>query len=167
VSYLAKLLDDPNELLTLILATAGGIFALRRWTIDQKWRRVLHAHALVERFQQKPSTIKAFEILDVVDEEIDLEFPDKSKKPIKVTTDFLIGALSTFDQKEMNDEKEIAVRTILGDFFDDLGTFQSHIDSGLIKTKDIKPYLEYWIQELAGRGPVHDDPRFGSQVRQI
>lgn len=166
MSYLVKLLDDPKALLTLILATAGGIFALWRWTIDQKWRRVLHAQALVEKFQLKESTSKAFEILDVVDEEIEFEFPDKSKKPIKVTNDFLIGALSTFDQKDLNDESEIIIRSILGDFFDDLSTFQSHIDAGLIKTKDIKPYLEYWFQELTGKGRVHDDIRFGVQVHK-
>ena len=166
MSYIAQLLDDPKELLTLILATVGGTFALRRWAIDQKWRRVLHAQGLVERFQQKKSTIKAFEILNVVDEEIEFEFPNKSKKPVKITDDFLIGALSTFAQKEINDEKEDTVRTILSDSFDDLGTFQCHIDSGLIKTEDIKPYLEYWFQQLTGRGPVHDDKKLGIQVRK-
>jgi hypothetical protein len=164
VSYLAEFLDDPKELLTLILATGGGAFALWRWTVDQKWRRVLHAQSLIEKFFQKENTIKAIDVLDIVDEEVEFEFPDKSKKPIKLTNDFLIGALSTFDQKEINDEREIIVRAILDDFFEDLSIFQNHIDADLIKTKDIKPYLEYWIQELTGRGRVHDDTRFGVQV---
>lgn len=166
MSYLAKLFDDPKELLTLILATIGGIFALRRWAIDQKWRRVLHANALIEKFQQKRSTIQAFQIFDVVDEEIEIDFPDKSRRTVKITNDLLIEALSTFDQKELNDEREIAIRTILGDFFDDLGTFQSHIASGLIKVQDIKPHLEYWFRELTGRGRVHDDTRLGIQVQK-
>ncbi len=166
MSYLAKLLDDPKELLTLILATAAGIFALWRWTIDQRWRRVLHAKTLVEEFQQKDSAIKAFEILDIVDEEVEFEFPDKSNKSIRLTNDLLIGALSTFDQKEINDEREIVVRSILDGFFDDLSTFQSHIDTGLIKTRDIKPYLAYWFLELTGRGRVHDDARFALQVHK-
>jgi hypothetical protein len=119
---------------------------------------------LVEKFFQKESTIKALEILDIIDEEVEFEFPDKFKRPIKLTNDFLIGALSTFDQKQINDEKEIVARVILGDFFDDLSTFQNHVDAGLIKHKDIKPYLEYWFQELTGKGRVHDDPRFGVQV---
>jgi hypothetical protein len=164
VSYLSEFLDDPKEFLTLILATAGGIFALWRWTIDQKWRRVLHAYSLVEKFFEKENTIKAFEILDIIDEEVEFKFADESKRTIKLTNDFLIGAMSTFDQKQVNDEKEIVVRGILGDFFDDLSTFQNHIDAGLIRLKDIKPYLEYWFQELAGNGKVHDDPRLGVQV---
>jgi hypothetical protein len=164
VSYLAKFLDDPKELLTLILATAGGAFALWRWTIDQRWRRVLHAQSLIENFVQKKNTIDAFKILDIVDEEVEFELLEKSKKSIKLTNDFLIGALSTFDQKEINDEREIVVRNIFGNFFDDLSTFQNHIDAKLIKVKDIKPYLEYWFQELTGKGRVHDDARFGVQV---
>jgi hypothetical protein len=164
MSYLAKILDDPKELLTLILATVGGVFALWRWTIDQKWRRVLHAQSLIEKFQGKQNTINAFMILDVVDDDIEFEFPDKSKKPIKLTNDFLIGALSTFDQKEENDEPEYVVRAILGNFFEDLSTFQNHIDAGLMKLEDIKPYFEYWFQELTGKGRVHDDIRFGVQV---
>ena len=77
MSYLAKFLDDPKELLTLILATAGGTFALWRWTIDQRWRRVLHAQSLIENFFQKENTINAVKVLDIVDEDIDFEFPDK------------------------------------------------------------------------------------------
>jgi len=50
VSYFAQFLGDPRELLTLILATAGGAFALWRWTIDQRWRRVLHEQSLIEKF---------------------------------------------------------------------------------------------------------------------
>jgi hypothetical protein len=164
VSYFAKFLDDPKELLTLILAAAGGTFALWRWTIDQRWRRVLHAQSLIEKFFAKQNTIEACKILDVVDEEVEFEFPDKSKKPIKLTNAFLIGALSTFDQKELNDEGELVVRGILSNFFDDLSDFQNHIDARLIKRKDVKPYLEYWFQELTGTGRVHDEPKFGVQV---
>jgi hypothetical protein len=159
-----QFVEDHKELLTLALATAGGMFALWRWRVDQKWRRVPHAQSLIEKFRQKENTASALEILDVVDEEVEFEFPDKSKRPIKLTNDFLIGALSTFDQKEINEEPEIVVRIILDELFEDLSIFQNHIDAGLIKLKDIKPYLEYWIQELTGRGRVHDDIRFGVQV---
>jgi hypothetical protein len=164
VNYLAKFLDHPQELLTLILATAGGFFALWRWTVDQKWRRVLYAQTLLERFFQRESTVKSFDILDIVDEEVEFEFHDKPKKSIKLTNDLLIGALSTFDQKELNDENEIVVRATLDAFFGDLSTFQSHIEAGLIKISDIKPYLEYWFRELTANGKVHDDARFGVQV---
>jgi predicted nucleotidyltransferase len=164
VSCLATLLDDPKELLPIILATAGGGFALWRWTVDQKWRRVQHAQSLVEKFLDKRNTIKAFEILDTIGEvECESMYNLGKKETINITDKFLIGALSTFDQRTENDDNEIIVRDIFDDFFDDLGTFQSHIDTKLIKLKDIKPYLEYWIQELTGHGRVHN-VKFGNQV---
>jgi hypothetical protein len=164
VNYLAKFLDNPQELLTLILGTAGGAFALWRWTVEQKWRRVLYAQNLLEKFLQKETTLKAFDILDIVDEDVEFKFQDESKRPIKLTNDFLIGALSTFTEKELNDEREIVVRKIMSVFFDDLSTFQNHIEAGLIKPRDIKPYLEYWFQELTAKGRVHDDIRLAFQI---
>jgi hypothetical protein len=73
-------------------------------------------------------------------------------------TVFLIGALSTFDQKGGNTEKELIVRDILDDFFGDLSTFQSHIEADLIKLQDIRPYLECWMRELTGRGRLRKHP---------
>jgi hypothetical protein len=155
VGYLAKILEDPKELLTLILATAGGAFALWRWTIDQKWRRVQHAQSLIEKFHEQENTIKAFEILDTVGEvEFEPNNNSRRKETIDITDEFLIGALSTFDQKNENDDSELIVRSIFDYFFEDLSAFQSHIEADLIKIQDIQPYLEYWMGELTGRGRV-------------
>jgi len=159
------LIESHKELLFLMVATAGGAFALWRWFIDQRWRRVQHAQSLIKEFVAKDNTSKAFEILDSIGQ-IDFgDDPDRTRELI-VTNHFLIGALSTFDQKEENTENEMVVRMILDRFFEDLNTFQSHIDARLIKTTDIKPYLEYWLAELTGKGRVHDDIRFGIQVRK-
>jgi hypothetical protein len=164
VSYLAKILDDPKELLTLILATAGGVFALWRWTIDQKWRRVQHAQSLVKNFLEKKNTIKAFEILDTTGKvECTSNYDSKMEDTIDVTDEFLIGALSTFDQKDENDDKEVIIRDIFDSYFDELSTFQSHIETGLITLQDIQPYLEYWMLQLTGRGRIRS-PAFGQQA---
>jgi hypothetical protein len=164
VSGFITSLELHKDLLTIIVATCGGAFALWRWVVDQKWRRVQYAYALIKDFFEKPRTQQAFDILDTRDEEADFEISSDNTETICVTDDFLIGALSTFDQKGENDEKELIARAILDDFFGELSTFQHHIDAGLIKVTDIQPYLEYWILELLGRGRVHDDPKLGTQV---
>jgi hypothetical protein len=157
-------LEQHKELLALIVATIGGAFALWRWMVDQKWRRVQHAQSLVEKFLEKRNTIKAFEILDTIgDVECTSKYDAKKKETIDITDEFLIGALSTFDQKKENDESEIVIRDIFDDFFDDLSTFQGHIESGLIKLQDIRPYLEYWMGELGGHGRVRSTD-FADQV---
>jgi hypothetical protein len=158
-------LENHRELLTLGVLTIGGGFALWRWTVDQKWRRVQHAQSLVKEFLAKDTTNKAFEILDVTDEPVDFKTPNATEK-IEITDALLIGALSTFDQKNKNTQQELIVRTVLDAFFEDLSIFQSHIDARLIKLKDIKPYLEYYILELVGQGRCHNSPEFGKQVAE-
>jgi hypothetical protein len=161
MNTIVDFVENHKELLTLFLGTIGGGFALWRWTVDQKWRRVQHAQSLVKEFLAKDTTKLAFEILDVTDEPVDF----KTEK-IEITDTFLIGALSTFDQKNKNDPQELIVRTVLDAFFEDLSIFQSHIDARLIKLRDIKPYLEYYILELVGQGRCHNSPEFGKQVAE-
>lgn len=164
VSFLGHL-ERHKELLTLVVVTAGGCFALWRWKVDQKWRRVQHAQSLIKEFLDKETTAKAFEVLDVADEPVDFKTPNGTEK-IEITDNFLIGALSTFDEKDKNTDQELIVRTVLDAFFEDLSIFQSHIDARLIKLKDVKPYLEYYIMELAGKGRCHNSPKFAKQVAE-
>jgi len=56
-------LNHFKDLLTLLLASMGGAFALWRWMVEQKWRRVQHAQSLIKTFHERPNTIKAFEII--------------------------------------------------------------------------------------------------------
>lgn len=154
-----------KELLALAVGSVGGSFALWRWMVDQKWRRVQYAQALIKEFLEKTTTNKAFDILDVSDEEIEFKTGHGNKtKTILITDRFLIDSLSTFDQKTKNTPQELIVRTVLDAFFEDLNIFQNHVDTGLIKLNDIRPYLEYWIKELVGQGRCHKSVVFGKQV---
>jgi hypothetical protein len=47
-----------------------------------------------------------------------------------------------------------------GDFVQTTGASSAR----LIKLKDIKPYLEYYILELVGQGRCHNSSEFGEQV---
>ena len=157
-------LTNHKELLALGVGSVGGAFALWRWMVDQKWRRVQYAQSLIKEFLEKNTTVEAFNILDVSDEEVEFSGQNSKTKKILITDTFLIGALSTFDQKTKNTPKELVVRIILDGFFDDLNIFQNHVDTGLIKLRDLRPYLEYWIKELVGQGRSHKSAFFGQQV---
>ena len=161
-----RLVEEHKEFATLALATVGGSAAIWRWMVDQKWRRVQHAQSLIKEFLAKNSTRQAFDILDVIDEELPFPTDQSETKRILITDDFLIGALSTFDQKPHNNPDELTVRIALDAFFEDLNIFQSHIDAGLIKLKDIRPYLEYRMKELVGKGRCHKNEKFGKQVAE-
>jgi hypothetical protein len=164
MSELLAFLNANKDSLTIVAGTIGGGFALWRWTIDQKWRRVQYAQSLIKEFMNNENTRKAFEILDTEGEVIFLkEHGAKKKTTIEINDDFLNHALSTFDQQSENSDEEIIVRDLLDSVLNELGIFQSHIDAKLIKPEDIKPYLEYWVRALSGRGHVRGS-KFAKQV---
>jgi hypothetical protein len=149
VNELLTFLKENKEAFATLAAMIGGAFALWRWIIDQRWRRVQYAQTLIRDFIEKDYTKKAFELLDT-DGPVDF-VTDGEKITINITDEFLIGALSTFDQKTDNTAEELVVRDICDEFFGDLSIFQSHIEAGLIQLKDISPYLEYWMRTLSGQ----------------
>jgi len=146
---------ELKELVAFVVAVVGGSFALWRWIIDQRWRRVQHAQSLIREFLTKPNTNKAFEIIDT-EGEGNFDTDDKHVTTIEIKDAFLIEALSTFDQKQDSSEDELVVREIFDEFFEDLNGFQHHVDSRLIKLRDVAPYLEYWMRALTGRERVRN-----------
>jgi hypothetical protein len=144
-----------KEVSTLVVAIAGGGFALWRWTVDQRWRRVQYAYQLIKEFMAKENTKKALMMLDTTND-IEL-FPERAKpeeKFYRVDERLIISALKTFDEKEQFNDPEFAVRLIFDEFFTDLSMFQHHIDAKLIQLGDVRPYLEYWIKSINGHGSV-------------
>jgi hypothetical protein len=155
ITDIANLFTANKEASALLIAIAGGGFALWRWTIDQRWRRVQYAYQLINEFMAKDNTKKALMMLDTTNY-IEL-FPEKEnpeEKLCRVNEHLIINALKTFDQQEAFDESEFAVRMIFDDFFTDLSMFQHHIDAKLIRLNDVRPYLEYWIKSINGHGTV-------------
>jgi hypothetical protein len=152
-------LKDIATLVTAASAIGGGGFALWRWVDDQRWRRVQYAQSVIKTSFEDETVTKACEVLDTTDQVV--RFRDrhdpKKEREIHISDDFLINALSTFDEKTSNTSEELYVRLVLDKLFDEINTFQSHIDAGLIKLNDIRPYLEYWIKEISGNGRVHEE----------
>jgi hypothetical protein len=148
---------ELKEVVAFVIASAAGVFALWRWTIEQRWRRVQYAYGLIKEFMAKENTIKALQMLDSA-REIDL-FPDENldkDRYVFVDDEIVIASLKTFDEQTSFPRREFAVRNIFDEFFTDLSAFQHHIDAKLLKLEDIRPYLEYWIKSINGYGKVYD-----------
>lgn len=158
------LVDDKTQKtdFTRIAALSGGLatiigggFALWRWTIDQRWRRVQYAQQLLEKFFEKENTKLALRMLDVQGE-TELPFPGQDEVQIVILTEeMLVTSLRTLEEQQMFDEPHFTIRMIFDEFFTDLSMFQHHIDANLIKLKDVRPYLDYWIKSINGRGHIH------------
>ncbi|MGT2437142.1 hypothetical protein ACU4GH_16265 [Bradyrhizobium betae] len=133
----------------------GGAFALWRWTIDQRWRRVQYAQQLLDKFFNKPNTKLALRMLDVQGE---TELPSSEEDKVQTVTlteEMLEISLRTLEQQQLFNEPYFTIRMIFDEFFTDLSMFQHHIDANLIKPKDIRPYLEYWIKSINGHGRIY------------
>jgi hypothetical protein len=95
-----------------------------------------------------------------------LDVQGKTKLPLRGTAEgtkivnldgaMLKKALATLAQQQRFGEPHFSVRMIFDEFFTDLAMFQHHIDAGLIKLKDVRPYLRYWIKSINGYGLIYD-----------
>ena len=138
---LLNFLATNKDSLAMVGLIVGGSFALWRWIIEQRWRRVQYASQLLEKFFAGKNTQKALLMLDTI-KDIEL-FPGN--------TEALRPAMSTGFPKPI-----FAVRMIFDEFFTDLSMFQHHIEAKLLKLEDVQPYLEYWMKSINGHGPVFE-----------
>jgi hypothetical protein len=167
VRELLTFLQDNKDLLATIGVIAAGAFALWRWIVDQRWRRVQYAYELVGKFLEKENTKKALTMLDA-ETKIEL-FPNETNPEDRryfVDDDLMIEALRT-DMHTAFDRPAFAVRSIMDEFFTDLTMFQHHIDAKLIKLTDVQPYLEYWINSINGHGLVFEQVHTVALAKRI
>jgi hypothetical protein len=154
-NFLSFLNTNKDSLATIGLIVGGG-FALWRWAVDQRWRRVQYAQQLLKEFFTNANTKLALRMLDAVGE---MELPpasaDGENQTITLDEKMLIESLLTLDQQPTFNEPHFTIRMIFDQFFTDLSMFQHHIDAKLIKQKDVRPYLEYWIKGINGYGQIY------------
>jgi hypothetical protein len=164
---LASIIKDLG---TLVFGAIGGAFVLWRWMIDQKWRRVQYAQQLIKEFTSKENTKRAFEFLDS-HRQVDVLPGEYGGGKSKAYADegMLIASLKTSKEiTALNQLKthEYGIRNSFDEFFTDLSSFQHHVETGLIKIEDIKPYLEYWIKSINGYGKIHG-PALAKQINKF
>ena len=134
----------------------GGGFALWRWTIDQRWRRVQYAQQLLEKFFEKENTKLALRMLDVQGEtELPSSEGEDGVQVINLTEEIFINSLRTLEEQQRYEEPYFTIRMVFDEFFTDLSMFQHHVDANLIKLKDVRPYLVYWIKGINGYGRIY------------
>jgi hypothetical protein len=134
----------------------GGGFALWRWTIDQRWRRVQYAQQLLEKFFEKENTKRALRMLDVQGEtELPSSASEDGVQVFTLTEKIFIDSLRTLEEQQRFDEPYFTIRMTFDEFFTDLSMFQHHVDANLIKLKDVRPYLQYWIKSINGYGRIY------------
>jgi hypothetical protein len=143
--------DNIVTILTLIIGVIGLTKALVEYTRAQKWKKAEFLAKEVKDFYADKSVQRALLMLDwniISIPLFDSEMKSNNQKTFDFDDEIFEKALKHHNETTFV-ENETIVRKTMDDFLVKLSMFQNYIDSGLIKTKDLKPYFDYWI-ELIG-----------------
>ena len=151
---------DPAFLNTLdfLLKLTGGIggFTLfivgfRRYFKEQTWKKNEFVANEIKEFNADIKVRNTMYMLDWNKRYIEL-FPDKpdyKDRFVRVTRDTLKSALQSDKIKGKFTKDEAAIRDHFDNFLDHFEKFQQFIEAGLITTKELEPYLRYWIKRIS------------------
>ena len=130
-----------------ILLFIKGIY---EYTKAQKWKKAEFVSKEIKEFYNDFDIKRALILLDWNTNELDLR-PNEIDGIVKFyfTDELILSSLQTHRESSGFSGEEVVIKSVFDSLFDRLVMFNSYIETGLIKVKDIKPYLIYWIQILA------------------
>ena len=130
-----------------ILLLIKGIY---EYTKAQKWKKAEFISKEIKEFYNDFDVKRALILLDWNSNELDLK-PNEIDGKVKFyfTDKLILSSLHTHRESYRFNDEEIVIKSVFDRLFDRLMMFNNYIETGLIKAKDIKPYLIYWIQILA------------------
>lgn len=126
----------------------GGfiVFGVGLWQYNQsqKWKRAEFLLAEIRTFEPNLNVSNVRAMLDY--ERGDVYLYGEEEEPVTVDRDMLENALSTPEelQREHTDE-ELAIRDALDVYLSHLDHFNNIVESGLVRKKELKLYLKYWL----------------------
>lgn len=152
------------ELFLAVIALITLIIGLLEYIKAQKWKRMEFLSNEIKEFNSNFNVKRAFLMLDWSLYKIPLaENEIANKSYFLFNDDILKSALEVNINKNSENglieftEVEAIIRLIFDTLFEQLSTFQNHIDNGLIQHKDIKPYIIYYIEIIANRNNNRKD----------
>jgi hypothetical protein len=139
---------------------AVGTLAAGLWQYIRAQRvdRAKFAMAATREFELDPYVRNAQYMLDWSGRLVAL-WPDGGENApaaVLVTHAMVAQALRTTGKPFTDDE--VAIRDTFDHFFDHLARFERLVAQGLVTDYNLKPYLGYWCNLLAGARPGHERP---------
>ncbi len=142
---------NPLEVITLISAVIGGIWALTQWRTDQTWKRLQATFERIDSFDKTPGTRNAMMILKAPEVEIPLWDPAQppDKRYATVTWAEATKALELDGYKSVDlGVKAGAIRNSFEDFFNRMTQIEIFLESGLLTAKQVKHLVEPWVARI-------------------
>ena len=145
MSFIQKVWNLIESNFVLIAGLATSVKWVWEYSQSRKFEKNKFLLERIEKFNNLESTQKVQKILDWNAITIDIDGVDT-----KIDDSILVEALKTHDQKSSFDSKEVYIREIFDDYFTGLTELIILSETGLVDEKNLKKFLQYWIDILNG-----------------
>jgi len=135
---------------TVIISLVVFIKGVYEYAKAQKWKKAEFVSKEIKEFFSDFDIKRALVLLDWNCTDLELKTNEiKGRTSLYFDDDLIFSALQTHKEKMSFTDEEVVIKAIFDSLFDRLTMFDNYIETGLIKAKDIKPYLIYYIKILA------------------
>jgi CRISPR/Cas system-associated protein Csm6 len=145
MSVIHKVWNWVESDFVLIAGLATSLKWVWEYSQGRKFEKNKFLLERVEKFNILESTKKVQKILDW--NAITIEINGVNTK---IDDSILVESLKTHDQKVSFDSKEVYIREIFDDYFTGLTELIILSKTGLVDKKNLKRFLQYWIDILNG-----------------
>lgn len=167
-----KLIEIAISLVGLVGAGVAFFFGLRQYRRSEQWKRAEFVTAEMKEFFAGEKVSTAMTLIDWSGRNIrllglqdpenrDLTYVDRKMQCFALLPHTVIDSLHGSDREAEHSGAERAYpreQTIIRDcfdaFFDGLERFGGNVQSGLVSAEELRPYLGYWIEDIAA--PTND-----------
>lgn len=144
----------PEHYLTLVGLVGGfGAFGvgLYQYSVAQRWKRMEWIASAMKAFYEHPDVERALQMVDWNERRIMLfaDQPDAARRYVRVNDDVVARALMAHSTHGPFTAVEAAIRDCFDGFLDQLAMVHQYVSAGLVSIEDVRPYLDYWVRNIA------------------
>lgn len=143
--------SDLIELMKITAATVAFAFGLWQYWKGQRWKRLEFVASEMKTFFDDPAVRLAMTMLDWRKKKISLFKYRNADDTEQTTVDYALVASALGTEPDLKyDKNQSAIREIFEQLLEFLARFEGFVAAGLVKRKDLTPYLDYWVKLISG-----------------
>jgi hypothetical protein len=139
--------DEVVKAAALLGAAAAFVVGLMQYRRAQHWKRVEWVAQEMKSFLDDPLVQAALLMMEWGSRRIPL-YPDRQEEKdryVPLTNEDVAKALILHDDRPDGfSDLEVDIRAAFDRALDGLERFHAYVDTGLVKLRDLRPYLKYW-----------------------
>jgi len=136
--------------LGVVIGSLTLAFGLFQYYKAQRWKRAEWVATQIKEFRLQGGVYIALRLIEWQERDLRiLPFDDKKNGVVHVTSVMIKTALDP--ENEGCDEVEVALRDAFNELIEGFERFENFVQSGLVSTRELKPYLEYYLEVLADK----------------